>query len=69
MTATNKLKPVEIHIGKSGGVRLADADAFFKRPKVIERQETLRSLNIAGKTIVGNKLIPTAELEKKENGS
>ena len=53
---TNDTKPPKIHVGKMGGVQV-DAKEFLNRPGVKERIEEVKKLDIAGKTLVGNRLI------------
>ena len=54
----SKVKPLKIHIGRAGGVRV-DADEFFAQPEVQKRQKIMRELDIAGKRLNGNKLEPS----------
>ena len=54
----SKVKPLKIHVGKTGGVRV-DADEFFAQPEVQKRQKVMRELDIAGKRLNGNKLEPS----------
>ena len=63
MAITTK-KPLTIHIGKMGGVRV-DADEFFAQPEVQKQQEILRRMDLAGKKLVGDKLIPMNRKPRK----
>ncbi len=47
-----------------------DSDEFFAQPKVQRLMEVLKKMNLAGKKLVGNKLIPIdADTEKTSKDS
>ncbi len=64
MKTAEKLSPVKIRVEKNGDFQIADVDAFFKRPEVKRRIEIMRNADIAGKVLVGNKLISKEDYEK-----
>ena len=47
MKSTNKPKPVEIHIGAMGGVRV-DAEEFFAQQEVQDQIEKMSTMQIVG---------------------
>ena len=54
-------KPLKIHIGKRGGVRV-DADEFFSQPEVQEKLKKMKDM-----TIVGTVLDDKHNTSKKES--
>ncbi len=52
-----KVKPLKIHVGKNGGVRV-DAKELLAQPGVQKRLKFIKEMNLAGKKLVGNKLVP-----------
>ena len=54
---SNSEKPFKIRVTKNGGVRF-DEKKFMERPEVKRINKLLQSIDIEGKKLVGDKLVP-----------
>ena len=54
---TNDTKPLKIHVGITGGVRV-DADNFFDQENVKERLKKMEEIHIVGKKLDDKTLFP-----------
>ncbi len=47
---TDKVKPLKIHVGKMGGVRV-DVKEFFAQPEVQRKMKGMQNMDIVGKKL------------------